>query len=568
MLLIPRINKEYIDKYVDIEGFGNITQGFKKGKGVIFLSVHSGSWELSNTICANIGFPFVLFVRQQRLPRLQKLLDSYRRRGGLRTIEREEGVRGLIDLLGQNHSVGMTCDQGGKSGTGIKFFGKDASFATGALKLALKNGATIVPVFFVRIKGPRINVFVEPPFELKRGDSFQREIEDNLQALADIFQRYIAKYPQGYLWSYRAWKYSKEKRILVLSDGKTGHLRQSQAMAALVARSLKEKGIQAQPRVVEIKYKNRLAKNSLLLSSCLAGKYHCQGCLWCLRSFLTKETYAAISAISSDVVISCGSSLAPVNFVLSRENLAKSIVIMRPSSLGIKRFNLVVMPEHDRPPRAKNIVVTEGALNLINEQYLNSCISRIASAISHENDKRLAISAKPYIGLLIGGDTKDFHLPLDAVKDVIAQIKSEAEQLDAEIMVTTSRRTTPEIENLAKKEFDGCARLALLVIANEKNIPETVGAILALSSIVIVSAESISMISEAAASGKYVVVFNSPGLGKRHRRFLENLKKKNFIYLVEPKNLAKTIQFIHSANPVMKPLNDAAVVTEALKKIL
>ena len=50
---IPLIDKAYIRKYVTFEGLENVDAGFKKGKGVIFVAMHAGSWELSNIICAN-----------------------------------------------------------------------------------------------------------------------------------------------------------------------------------------------------------------------------------------------------------------------------------------------------------------------------------------------------------------------------------------------------------------------------------------------------------------------------------------------------------------------------------
>ncbi|MDO8488988.1 MAG: hypothetical protein Q7S42_02610, partial [Candidatus Omnitrophota bacterium] len=79
---IPSINKKYLEKYIQIENKDYVEQAFKRGKGVIFLIVHEGNWELSNIICANLGLPFLLFVRDQGFPRLNALLNSYRLKQG------------------------------------------------------------------------------------------------------------------------------------------------------------------------------------------------------------------------------------------------------------------------------------------------------------------------------------------------------------------------------------------------------------------------------------------------------------------------------------------------------
>ncbi|MDD4954331.1 MAG: hypothetical protein PHG40_05455, partial [Candidatus Omnitrophica bacterium] len=100
IFFIPLVNKEYMRKYVRVEGQENIWSAFKKGKGVIFLAVHEGSWELSNIISANLGFPFSMLVRDQgKYPRVQELLNSYRSQQGCKLIHRQDQTRQLIEVL-------------------------------------------------------------------------------------------------------------------------------------------------------------------------------------------------------------------------------------------------------------------------------------------------------------------------------------------------------------------------------------------------------------------------------------------------------------------------------------
>ena len=588
ILFIPLVDKTYIDKYITLEGQQHIFEGFKKGKGVILLAVHAGSWEFSNIICANLGFAFNLFIREQRYPRLNELLNVYRNRKGCKLIQRQNQTRYLIRALKNNQAIGMTADQGGKTGTSVKFFGKYASMPSGAIRLALKYDAAIIPAFYTRVNGPYIKVFIDPPIEIKRTGNLEKDINDNLQAVVRVFEKYISKYPREYLWSYKIWKYTKEQNILIISDGKTGHLRQSEAIAEILKGCLKDKGISANINTIEIKFKNRFSRFGLTFSSCLAGKYHCQGCLWCLKTFLGDDVYRALISIKPDIVITCGASVAPINYIISRENLAKSIVIMRPSILSTRRFDLVIMNRHDRPegrglasdrteghglpsvrqshsqshrpPRRKNVTVIEGALNLINEDYLKGQGERIKS--------HLKINKELVLGVLVGGDTKVFHLSKDLMQEIARQIKLSLEKLDAELLITTSRRTSGVVESLLKEEFLNYHCCKLLIIANEKNIPEAVGGILASSEIIITSPESISMISEAVNSSKYVLVFNSPNLSKKHRRFLNYFAKNKYIYLVNAYDLAGKIEEIWLNRPKIHTLGDNLLVTEAIKKIL
>ena len=181
--IIPRINKKYLEKYIYIENRHCIEEAFKRGKGVIFLVSHEGNWELSNIICANLGFPFVLFVRDQGFPRLNALLNAYRLKQGAKLIHKQTGLRQLIEVLKSNQSIGMTVDQGGKNGEIVKFFGKAASMSTGAVKLALKYDCSIIPVFYTRLKGPYTKVILDQVYTVTRSGNAQKDLRDNLRSL-------------------------------------------------------------------------------------------------------------------------------------------------------------------------------------------------------------------------------------------------------------------------------------------------------------------------------------------------------------------------------------------------
>jgi len=564
IFIIPRVDRKFIDKYIKIEGYEYVEKAFKSGKGVIFAGVHEGSWELYNIICKSVmGFGFSLFVRQQdKFPRLNCLLNSFRKNQGCQIIEKQNQTRQLIELLEAGKPIGMSVDQGGKDGVSVEFFGRDASMASGAVRLALKYDAIILPAFYTRAKGLKGKIIVKPPLEISKTGDSQEDLRNALQKLVLVFEGLIREYPQEYLWTYKIWKYSKSRKILVLSDGKAGHLRQAQALAQIVSRYFREKGIAAGHEVAEVNFKNRFFRAGLSLCGCLTGRYSCQGCLRCLKVSLRQDSYRLLSFAKVDIVISCGSSLAAVNYLFCRENLSKSFVLMKPSFLSLRKFDLLVMPMHDNPPRRKNVVATQGALNLIDKDYLNLQAARLSIRQGIERDR-----FNFYIGILIGGEAKDFRLDTEKVSQVINQAKLAAERNNAGILVTSSRRTLKETEILLKREFSNYPRCKLLIIANEKNIPGAVAGILGLSKFAIVSPESISMISEAASSGREVIVFEDR-VGVKHKRFLGRLSRDKHIYLCGSDKIGDLIAGRKEGPCGLLPLNDAEVIKKALGRIL
>ena len=492
---------------------------------------------------------------------MNELLNSYRRLRGCKLIERENQTRELIEALKRNESIGVTVDQGGKDGIRVKFFGKEASMATGALRLALKYGSVILPAYHARISGPYCKVIIERPFELTKSLDTEKDLRENLERLIPLYEKNILRYPQEYMWSYKIWKYARQKKILILSDGKAGHLRQSQAVAQLIKHAQEANGSSVDIETHEIKFKSGIMKRFFSAASILSGKYSCQGCLICARRSLEQGVYSSLAGVNPDLVISCGSSLAALNYLLSRENQARSVVIMRPSFLSTHRFDLVIMPRHDGPPKRRNVLVTEGALNLIDEGYLKE-----------QSDKLLLrspdIKVSGNIGFLVGGDSKYFKLSVDSLKEALEQLKRVCEDEHIDILTTTSRRTSKEIEGLIRTQLNGFPYAKLSVIANDRNIPEAVGGILGLSSVVVTTAESISMVSEASSSARYVFVLKAGGLSGKHQRFLDNLRDNNYIYLVEVHELGDKIKEVLRSKPPIKALKDREVVGEVVKRLL
>jgi hypothetical protein len=236
---------------------------------------------------------------------------------------------------------------------------------------------------------------------------------------------------------------------------------------------------------------------------------------------------------------------------------------MRPSIFQPDRFDLVVQPKHDNPAQRKNVVVTDAALNLIDEKYLQEESKKLSQQAVIKRSSR-----EKYIGVLIGGNTKQFRLKPQDIAEVLRQLKSAAQKLDCSILLSTSRRTPPQIEALIKDELNNYDRCGLLIIANEKNYPFAVGGILGLSDTVVTSPESISMISEAVNSKKHIVIFGAGTVKGRHVEFLRNLSNKNLIYSVQPYELTRTLELIWSLKPQVKDLRDNEAIREALKKIL
>lgn len=564
LLKLPVLKKSYLRKYIKLLDFDKIERSLEKGKGVILLAAHFGNWEITSLAVNSRGHSVSVFARDQKYRRLNDLLNKYREMTGCKIIAKGFAVREIIKALKNNKIVGMLVDQdAGANGIFVNFMHRPASTAQGAVSFALKTGADIITCFIRRQADfSKHIVDIGGPLELVNTGERERDIKKNLDKITDVMEDYIRKYPDQWLWPHKRWKSSPHRTVLVLNDGKAGHLNQAKAVAEMIEGALGSRleirGIEEKPivkiKIIEVKFKNRFARIISDINSIFSGK-HCQGCLRCLKFCLKKETFSEIKNQYADIIISCGASTVGANIVLKNENNAKSIVIMKPGLGRARKFDLILLPAHDAPARLKsNMLITEISPNRI-----------LPRASSLERKIR-------GIGLLIGGDAKNFKLEREVVEKTIDGVIKISEEMGYDIFASTSRRTVSEVDSLLKDKLKNNKRCRLLVIANEKNIEGAAQRILDESEIVLVSPESVSMISEAVSARKHVVVFGLKARGSKlkgkYGRNLANLEKQGYIKTAEGDKIYSTIKQILEENPVIKEPGDKKNITQRLQALM
>lgn len=536
ILSLTKVNKKYINKYIEVINAEDKYQYANHPHGVILLTAHFGNWELSGIVSSIKGFPLVILAREQKMKRLNELINRLRESKGSKVVRKGITTKYIVKALHEGKIIGMTGDQdAGKMGILADFFGRPASTASGTARIAAKTGAIILPAFMARIKGPYHRLVLEEAIKIKKGE----DIEPYLVRYNKLLEKYVRMYPDQWLWLHRRWKSSPIKKVIILSDGKTGHLNQALAVCRELKKYRARSGYgpeDTEVHVEEVRFKNTLAKWLLNFVSIFCSR-NCQGCMRCVRVCLAKDSYENLMKRYCDIVISCGSSVASLNKFLSVENNAKNAVIMKPSVLGLNKFNMVILPRHDSTGRRRDhVIVTDTVPNLIDESSVLEASRKIASLTKLERSKK--------IGVLLGGDNSDFALTDDITEALLNNVISASRKLDFDLLFTTSRRTSREAEKAVKDRLyqEKCCKF--LVIANEKNIPNAVSGILGLSDVVVVSGESVSMISEAIYSKKTVVVFRLKKKRKRVSKFekmLDNLEKKGYITVADAEELSDVI---------------------------
>jgi len=571
LLCLPKIKRLGFDDFVEVQGKEHVDDALALGRGVIFLAIHSGSWELASVIGGVVeGAYHVVVNDQSKLPELDKMLNEYRTIAGAHVITAGVATKEIIKAMKDNEIVSLVLDQGGRAGLIVPFLGKTASMSTGAMRLAFKYGCALCPVWIERRGNGKHVLTAFKALDLTVTGDLEKDIYVNILKATTHFERLLRAHPQEYLWFYKVFKYSSQVRVVIIDDGRTGHLRQSQAVSSHLGEVLKKKGKSVEENVVALQWKSPWALSMFSLYAKLAQYLYFLRNEDCLKLFLTEASYNDVIKCKADFVVSCGSQCAGVNYILSQNHLAKSISILTPGLLSKERFDVLVLPEHDNPRTLKRsrLIIPKVSPNLINASYLKDQSEGLVKHYSH-----LKGSVRTKFGILIGGDAQGVKFDVNQIRELIDQVKEAALHYNADILLTTSRRTPQAIEQAIVREFKNFERCSLCIIANQRNIPEAVGGILGLSDLVIVSGESISMVSEALSSGKRTIVFSPHGpYGDKPRDkyedFVLKLNDQGYLMVSSVYDIKPKIAQLLSHKITLKGLDDRNIIQHGLEAII
>jgi len=537
LLKFPQFTERYVSKYIKIEGYDKIKKAMRgEEKGIIFLTAHFGNWELCSLTASTVGYKMNVLARFQKLEKLNGYLNKMRSSKGANVIFKDTAIEEIVEALKRKEAVGILSDQdGGKKGEFVNFLGRRASTPKGAAHFSLKTGAPIFPVFIIRRGGPYHTIIVEDDISVLPSGDIKKDIHEILQRFADTLAQYVEKYPGQWLWLHKRWKSTPTKYVLLLNDGRTGHFKQSRALAGMIKELRSRRGFSEKDTIIEtldVRFKSGFARAVFDIGSFLGFD------LRSLRFCFSKETYDNLMAAYSDYTISCGASLAGVNLAFKRELKAKSLVIMKPNVYNIGNFDLAVIPLHDGISPAPNIVFTKGAVTDLSRDLLRGYGEKLK--------QRIKLTGGRVIGVLLGGDSKSYRLDKESVRRALDQIMAAAAEIDAELLITTSRRTPRAVEFDLKERYGKSDRVKLLLIANDGNFEGAVEGILALSGVVIVSGESTAMVTEAVSSGKPVLVFMPRKINKffktKQEESIRNLETEGLLKVSSPAALKDDIR--------------------------
>lgn len=266
---------------------------------------------------------------------------------------------------------------------------------------------------------------------------------------------------------------------------------------------------------------------------------------------IKKSTLTKLNATNAPkVIISSGRRTSELAIYLKRKfnTDTKIIQIMRPCC-SLDEFNLVILPQHDKILQSfPNIIRIIGALNNIKAKMNNPIVLSEFAKHYPNIDK--------FIGVIIGGNTKKYKFTNKIAIKLANILENISINHGIPLFISFSRRTPLLVREIFKRRFNN--QYNIIFDPTEDNIPNPYFGMLSCAEYIITTADSISICSEVASSGRPIYIFcpNEFKL-KKHRFFIQQLIDLNIAKICDD-----TVHFLEKYS--YTPLNEVKKVVQII----
>jgi len=308
----------------------------------------------------------------------------------------------------------------------------------------------------------------------------------------------------------------------VVTDGAAGNRRQALALAEALTPSIRE-------IVVELR-----APWSWFAPRQLPGS----------RMALGRDD-ESLSPPWPSLVIGCGRSAAWATRQIRQWSGGRTLAVqLLDPRINPAHWDLVIAPKHDAL-RGENVLNPLGSLHPIDDAWL---------ADGRDAFAPFADLPSPRLGVLIGGARRGTPFDDDAASAFLAAVKARHRVEGGSVLVAASRRT-PEAQRTRIR--DAFAGLPGVVWTDSTDGANPYPGILGWADRLVVTPDSVNMLSEACATGRPVHTFVSKPLPEKLARFHQELRSAGLLHDIDA-----------TTSATQTPLRETAAIAREVRRHL
>ena len=208
----PKIRPEDARTKVRFDRWDAIEEAFAEGRGVIFVLMHFGSWDIGGPVLADRGYKVNVIAQTFEHDRLNEWVVTARRVRGMHVIPAEHAALGIVRAMRRNEVLAILIDRPMEDGgVCVNFFGRPALFPAGPARIALRTGARVLPAALVRANEHEDTTLALVDLDVRytpTGDQ-ERDVRDLTRRILEAHERFIRAYPDQWFMFRPMWAPSR-----------------------------------------------------------------------------------------------------------------------------------------------------------------------------------------------------------------------------------------------------------------------------------------------------------------------------------------------------------------------
>lgn len=199
---------EEVRRRIVFEDLDRINAVMAEKRGVIFITLHYGNWDMGAAGLAAYGFPVNVVAETFPHPAMNALVQGSRRHLGMKVTPMERVGPSIIRALHHGEVLALLIDVPEPGGTvRVNFFGAPTDVPIGPARIALRSGARAMPAIVLRVKGNEELIRPVVDFDLyfeKSGDE-EEDARRLTQAIMSSLERLIRIDPNQWFIFHDMW---------------------------------------------------------------------------------------------------------------------------------------------------------------------------------------------------------------------------------------------------------------------------------------------------------------------------------------------------------------------------
>lgn len=212
LMRLPVARVEDLRALLHVQGVEHLEAARARGRGVLVISAHMGSWEVAAAIWSATVAPVTLFAEELEPRELYEWYRCTRARLGISVLTlTRSGLRQVLQALDHEEMVVTAIDRD-MLGTGVTvdFFSRPALIPDGPAAIALRRGTPLLPVAVYRLPDDTFQAIGYPPIFAEPTGDRAADIRRVTGELVRRLEELIRAHPDQWHMPHRIWADEEE----------------------------------------------------------------------------------------------------------------------------------------------------------------------------------------------------------------------------------------------------------------------------------------------------------------------------------------------------------------------